>query len=107
MNNHILNQLENIKSETESYQKLIDDELWDELNELSVKRQASLEKIFAMPIDDTAKESVQILIQQILDLDSRYREMILNNKKTMTSNVIDIKSKLKAANKYRIVNALP
>jgi len=100
----ILESLKHIEDETESYKTLIKNKQWDQLSSLTVKRQQKLESIFNQDIDKSLVDEVKNSIERILKLDQAYAQEVKNQKKGESSNIIDIKSKFKAAKQYKSIH---
>lgn len=101
MNATVTHSLDQIIEETQSFQSLIDNEAWDELDQKLKLRQEKLENIFALPIIEEEKETVIGQLSQVANLDKVYQSQLQKNRKQSTNNVLQFRRKHDAANAYK------
>ncbi|TQV75314.1 flagellar protein FliT [Aliikangiella marina] len=92
--------LDNIISQTNGFQALIDEEDWDELEALLASRQNQLEAIFASPIDESERLTVMQSIKTIIETDRNLSEQVQQAKNQSTREVIDLKKRTHAIKAY-------
>lgn len=100
----VLEELKQIETETASYKALVQEEQWEKLSELTASRQKRLESIFTQKIDENLVAQVTSSIQRILALDKEYADAIDHQRIGETNNIINIKSKFKAAKQYKSIH---
>jgi len=98
------NILERILAETHSYQQLIDDKQWDQLDKEMKARQLQLEKIYSVEVSDSDASIHLDFIKKIQQLDKSYQNQIKSQKNRMANEAIETKNKFKAVKAYTSVH---